>query len=193
MCISVQRAYVHESIAVEFVARLKKGAEALKVGHPMEDSTEISSLINVASAERVESWIKEAVAAGATLVTGGKRNHATITPAIVTNAPETLRLCCDEVFGPVVVVHTYTDLDDAIARVNSGPYGLQAGIFTRDLERAFRAARELRFGGVMINDTPMFRPDNMPYGGMKASGMGREGPKYAIEEMTEMKTIIWKI
>ena len=173
--------------------RFKKGAEALKIGHPLDEATEVSSLINVAAAERVESWIREATAAGATLVTGGTRNHATITPTIVTNAHESLRLCCEEVFGPVAVVHTYTDLDEAIGRVNAGPYGLQAGIFTRDIERAFRAALALRYGGVLINDVPMFRADHMPYGGMKSSGIGREGPKYAIEEMTELKTIVWKI
>ena len=193
VCISVQRIYVHESIAPEFLAKLKKGAEALKVSHPMDDSTDVSSLINVAAAERVETWINEAVAAGATLVTGGKRTHATISPTIITNASETLRVCCEEVFGPVVVVHTYSDLDDAITRVNATPYGLQAGIFIKDIERAFRAAHSLRYAGVLINDVPMFRADHMPYGGMKSSGIGREGPKYAIEEMTELKTIIWKI
>ena len=193
VCISVQRIYVHETIASEFLKRFKTATEALKIGHPLDDATEVSSLINVAAAERVQSWIQEAVAAGATLLTGGTRNHATIAPTIVTNAQESLRLCCEEVFGPVVVVHTYNDLDDAIARVNAGPYGLQAGVFTKDIERAFRAARALRYGGVMINDVPMFRADHMPYGGMKASGIGREGPKYAIEEMTELKTIVWKI
>jgi acyl-CoA reductase-like NAD-dependent aldehyde dehydrogenase len=193
VCISVQRIYVHDRIAVEFVDRLKRGTEALKIGHPMEDSTDVSSLINLTAAERVESWIKEAGAAGATVVTGGTRTNTTISPTIVTNAAETLRLCCEEVFGPVVVIHTYSELDDAIARVNAGPYGLQAGVFTRDLERAFHAARALRYGGVMINDVPMFRADHMPYGGMKSSGIGREGPKYAIEEMTELKTIVWKL
>ena len=193
VCISVQRIYVHETIASEFLKRFKTATEALKIGHPMDDATEVSSLINVAAAERVESWIQGAVAAGATLLTGGVRSHATIAPTIVTNAQESLRLCCEEVFGPVVVVHTYTDLDDAITRVNAGPYGLQAGVFTTNIERAFRAARALRYGGVLINDVPMFRADHMPYGGMKASGIGREGPKYAIEEMTELKTIVWKI
>ena len=193
VCISVQRIYLHESIADAFLARFKSGAEALKIGHPLEDATEISSLINVAAAERVASWIQEAVAAGATLVTGGSLKHATITPAIVTHANESLRLCCQEVFGPVAVIHTYTDLNDAIARVNASPYGLQAGIFTRDLEHAFHAARALRYAGVMINDVPMFRADHMPYGGIKSSGIGREGPKYSIEEMTELKTIVWKI
>jgi acyl-CoA reductase-like NAD-dependent aldehyde dehydrogenase len=135
----------------------------------------------------------EAVASGATVVTGGKRQHATITPAIMTKVPANARLSCEEVFGPIVSVYIYKDLAEAIKRVNSGPYGLQAGIFTRDIERAFSAAHELRFGGVMINDVPSFRADQMPYGGMKSSGIGREGPKYAIEEMTELKTIVWKI
>ena len=193
VCISVQRIYVQESVAGGFLERLKKGAEALKIGHPLEESTDVSSLINVAAAERVEGWIREAIAGGATLVTGGTRTHATITPTILTNANEGMRICCEEVFGPVVVVHPYKDLDDAIARTNATPYGLQAGIFTRDMERAFRTARALRYAGILINDVPMFRADHMPYGGMKSSGIGREGPKYAIEEMTELKTIVWKI
>lgn len=193
VCISVQRIYVHEAIAAQFLNRFKTAAGALKVGHPLDDATELSSLINTAAAQRVESWIHEAVANGATLLTGGTRINATLTPTILTNATESLRICCEEVFGPVVVVHTYTNLDDAIARVNAGPYGLQAGIFTKDIERAFRAALALRYAGVLINDVPMFRADHMPYGGIKGSGIGREGPKYAIEEMTELKTIVWKI
>ncbi|MEO8027647.1 MAG: aldehyde dehydrogenase family protein [Bryobacteraceae bacterium] len=193
VCISVQRIFVHESLASEFLERFKAGAEALKIGHPMEDSTEISSLITQAAAERVESWIREAVDAGGKVVTGGRRTGATISPTIVTGIADKVRLSCEEAFGPVAVVHVYRDLEDTIARVNQGPFGLQAGIFTRDIERAFRAAHALRYGGVMINDVPMYRADHMPYGGVKDSGTGREGPKYAIEEMTELKTIVWKV
>ncbi len=193
VCISVQRIYAHESILDEFLARYVAAASALKVGHPFEETTDISSLITEAAAERVESWIKEAVAGGASVLTGGTRSRATIAPTIVVGAANTARLSCEEVFGPVVVVHPYKDFDEAIAQVNNTPYGLQAGVFSRNIERAFSAARAIRCGGVMINDTPMFRADHMPYGGVKQSGIGREGPKYAIEEMTDLKVIVWKV
>jgi acyl-CoA reductase-like NAD-dependent aldehyde dehydrogenase len=193
VCISVQRIFVHESIANEFTERLKAGAEALRIGHPYEQSTDISSLIDEKEAIRIESWIAEAVAGGAKVVTGGKRTRATISPAVLTNVPPACHVSCQEAFGPVVAVYTYDKLEDAIERANATPYGLQAGIFTPDIERAFRAARKLEVGGVMINDIPMFRVDHMPYGGVKESGTGREGPRYAIEEMTEMKLICWKV
>jgi acyl-CoA reductase-like NAD-dependent aldehyde dehydrogenase len=193
VCISVQRIFVHQSIANEFTERLKAGAEALRIGHPYEQSTDISSLIDEKEAIRIESWIAEAVAGGAKVVTGGKRTRATISPAVLTNVPPACHVSCQEAFGPVVAVYTYDKLEDAIERANATPYGLQAGIFTPDIERAFRAARKLEVGGVMINDIPMFRVDHMPYGGVKESGTGREGPRYAIEEMTEMKLICWKV
>jgi acyl-CoA reductase-like NAD-dependent aldehyde dehydrogenase len=193
VCISVQRAFVHESLFNTYLDRLKTATERLKLGHPFEESTDISSLIDEPAAKRVEEWIAEAVRNGAKTVTGGPRKHATIAPTILTNVSATARISCEEVFGPVVAVYPYTSLEDAIARVNDTPYGLQAGIFTQDLQRAFRAARQLRFGGVMINDVPMYRADHMPYGGVKDSGIGREGPRYAIEEMTEMKLICWKV
>jgi acyl-CoA reductase-like NAD-dependent aldehyde dehydrogenase len=192
VCISVQRAFVHRSIAGEYLDRVRAGAEALRIGHPYEDSTDISSLIDEPAAVRVDEWIREAVSRGARSVTGGPRAHATIPPTILLEPAADTRIACQEVFGPVVGVYVYDDLNDAIARVNSTNYGLQAGIFTRDLERAFDAARKLQFGGVMINDVPMYRADHMPYGGMKDSGTGREGPRYAIEEMTETKLICWK-
>ena len=193
VCISVQRVYAHESVFDSFLEQLKASTEKLKLGHPLEESTDVSSLIDEAAAVRVKGWIDEAVASGARLVTGGERKRATITPAILANVPPQARMSCQEVFGPVVAVYPYRNLDEAIAQVNNTPYGLQAGIFTNDLARAFNAARKLRFGGVLINDIPMFRADHMPYGGMKNSGLGREGPRYAIEEMTETKIICWKV
>ncbi len=193
VCISVQRVFVGRAIADEFIDRLKASAEALKIGHPYEDTTDISSLIEEGEAVRVEEWIKEAVNSGAKLVTGGTRTRSTIAPTILLNAPVTCRISCQEAFGPVVAIYPYDSLDEAIEQTNATPYGLQAGIFTRDLERAFRAARCLDVGGVMINDIPMYRADHMPYGGVKESGNGREGPKYAIEEMTESKLICWKV
>ncbi len=193
VCISVQRVYAHESIFDSFLEQLKVSTEKLKVGHPFEESTDVSSLIDEREAVRVKEWIDDAVAKGAKLVTGGERRHATITPTVLTGVAPEGRISCQEVFGPLVAVYSYSKLDDAIAQVNNTPYGLQAGIFTNDIARAFNAARKLNFGGVLINDIPMFRADHMPYGGMKNSGLGREGPRYAIEEMTESKIICWKV
>lgn len=191
-CISLQRAFVHASIADEYVDGVVAAAKKLRVGHPYEAATDISSLIDEAAAIRVESWIQQAVSAGARLRCGGKRRFATIEPAVLTDVPAEARISCEEVFGPVVAVYRYESLEEAIALANRTPYGLQAGIFTRDIGRAFAAARKLQFGGVLINDVPTFRMDHMPYGGAKHSGLGREGPRYAIEEMTEMKLICWK-
>lgn len=193
VCISVQRVFAHRSIIGEFVDRLKASAEALKIGHPYENSTDVSSLIDESEAVRIEEWIGQAVAGGAKVVTGGKRNYATVTPTVLVDVPAASPISCLEAFGPLVAVYPYDDLNDAIDRANATPYGLQAGIFTNDLQRAFRAARRLEVGGVMINDIPMYRADHMPYGGVKESGAGREGPRYAIEEMTEMKLICWKV
>lgn len=192
VCISVQRVFVERAIAGDFVERMKAATEALKIGHPYEQSTDISSLIDEAEAIRIEKWIAEAVEGGAKVVTGGKRTRATVSPAILTDVPAACSISCQEAFGPVVAIYPYDDLANAIEQTNATPYGLQAGIFTPDIERAFQAARKLDVGGVMINDIPMYRADNMPYGGVKGSGIGREGPRYAIEEMTEMKLICWK-
>lgn len=193
VCISVQRVFVHRTLAAEFTERLKAGAEALRIGHPYEQSTDISSLIDEKEAVRIEEWIGEAVSGGAKLVTGGKRTHATVSPAILTNVPAACHVSCQEAFGPVVAIYPYDRLEDAVEQANATPYGLQAGIFTPDMQKAFQVARRLEVGGVMINDIPMYRADHMPYGGVKESGTGREGPKYALEEMTELKLICWKV
>lgn len=192
VCISLQRVFVHESIADEYLSGFVESAKKLHLGHPYEDTTDISSLIDEPAAVRVESWIQEAQESGAKALCGGKRRRATIEPTILTDVPESARISCEEVFGPVVAIYTYKSLEEAIARTNNTPYGLQAGIFTNDINSAFNAARKLQFGGVLINDIPTFRMDHMPYGGAKHSGLGREGPKYAIEEMTEPKLICWK-
>ncbi len=192
VCISVQRVFAHRKIRSAYVDRLVEATRKLRIGHPHDASTDISSLITVGEAERVESWIGEARQAGAKLLTGGARRRATVEPAILTDAPASLRVCCREVFGPTVVVNEYESLDDAIDRVNDSDYGLQAGIYTRDMEKAFRAARRIHTGGVHIGEVPAYRVDQMPYGGVKLSGMGREGPRYAIEEMTEVKLVTWK-
>ena len=192
ICISIQRIYVHQDIASEFTSRFISATEKLHVGHPLEEDTDIASLISETEAERIVTWIDDAVHDGAKLLTGGKRTRATVTPAVLQDLPKSARMACCEAFGPVVAINTFSNLDEAVREVNDTPYGLQAGIFTRDLARAFHAARALRVGGVMINDIPGFRADNMPYGGVKESGMGREGPRYAIDEMTETKLICWR-
>jgi len=193
VCISVQRIFAHRAIRDEFLERFTEGARKLKIGHPHDPATDISSLITVKEAERVQEWIAEAVAAGAKLVAGGVRRRATIEPAVLTDAPTHVRLSCKEAFGPVAVVNSYETLDQAIDMVNASEYGLQAGIYTRDLRKAFTAAKRVHVGGFLINEVPQYRVDQMPYGGVKLSGTGREGPKYAIEEMTETKLVAWKV
>jgi acyl-CoA reductase-like NAD-dependent aldehyde dehydrogenase len=193
VCISVQRIYVHEGIRSQFLDRFVAAAGKLKIGHPLEPDTDLSSLITEQEARRVESWIEEAVRAGAKLLTGGKRRRATLEPAVLADVPPHVQLSCREAFGPVAGVNSYRKLEDAIELVNASDYGLQAGIYTRDLRKAFQAAARVRVGGFMINDTPQFRVDQMPYGGVKLSGVGREGPKYAVEEMTELKLVCWKL
>lgn len=181
VCISVQRIYVHARARGEFLERLVEGTKKLVIGHPREAATDISSLISVQEAERVQGWVDEAVAKGAKVLTGGRRNRATVDPTVLADVPESANIACRETFGPVVNVNSYESLDAAIELVNRSEYGLQAGIYTRDLGKAFDAARRVHVGGFMINEVPQYRVDQMPYGGVKMSGTGREGPRYAIE------------
>lgn len=194
VCISVQRIYVNNRVKNEFLELLSAHARKLAIGHPREPGTDISSLITVKEAERVQEWVDEARGAGAKVVAGGvRRDRATVEPTVLADVPESAQVMCKEVFGPVVGVNGYDSLDRAIELVNDSEYGLQAGIYTRDFEKGFRAARKVHVGGFMINEIPQFRVDQMPYGGVKLSGSGREGPRYAIEEMTEPKLICWKV
>jgi acyl-CoA reductase-like NAD-dependent aldehyde dehydrogenase len=192
VCISVQNIYIHEDIEETFTERFIAASQKLKIGHPLEETTDISSMITVGEAERVEAWIERARRRGARVLTGGRRQNATLEPTILAAVSPELEVCCKEVFGPVVALHTYRHLQDAIAAVNAGEYGLQAGICTRDIGKAFQAARQLRVGGVIVNDVPAYRADHMPYGGVKKSGIGREGPHFSVEEMTELKMICWR-
>ena len=190
VCIHTQRIYVGSDIHQSFVDKLASAADDLTIGDPREDETKVSSLLTPTEADRVAEWIDEAAQAGATVVTGGKRvGHATLTPALLTGVGPDVKVSCREVFGPVVHVEAFADLDEAIRCVNASDLGLQAGVFSRDIGRALRAARKIECGGVMINEAPTFRVDQMPYGGVKDSGSGREGPKYAMEEMTEPRMI----
>jgi acyl-CoA reductase-like NAD-dependent aldehyde dehydrogenase len=194
VCISIQRIYVHESLYEEFAAKLKEAAERLRVGDPLDEATDLSALISPREVCRMEEWVAQAVARGATVLLGGKAiSDRLYPPTILTNVPADASVSCQEVFGPIVTLSSFAALEDAIASVNDSRYGLQAGIYTNDLKTAMRAAEALEVGGVMINDFPTFRVDNMPYGGVKESGFGREGVKYAVEEMTELKLISIKL
>lgn len=190
VCLSVQRILVHRAIVGEFTEKLVGVTAGLRMGDPKDPATDIGPMISEGEAKRAESWIKEAVAEGATLLIGGQRNGAFLSPAVVTNVQPQMRVVCQETFAPIVVVQTYETLEEALRIANDTEFGLQAGVFTGSLAVAMEAARGLRVGGVMVNDTSFYRASQMPYGGVKHSGMGREGPRYAIEEMTEMRLVV---
>ena len=187
ICISIQRIFLHEKIYDRFMGDFVEATKKLKLGDPLEEDTDIGPMINLGAAEQTEEWVNEAVENGACVLTGGKRDGVMYEPTILENVKPELRISWLEAFAPVVVVYPYKDFEEALKSVNYSIYGLQAGIFTNDLKKAFRAFEVLDVGGVVINDFPTFRIDHMPYGGIKESGFGREGLKYAIEEMTEMK------
>jgi len=189
-CISVQRMYVHEKIFDKFMDKFIADTKALKLGDPMLEDTDVGPVIDSGSADRIMSWIDEAVNSGADILTGGQRDGSLIEPTVLTNVPQTCNVSCNEVFGPVVHVERYRDFDEVLSWVNNSRYGLQAAVFTKDMKKAFSAYDALNVGGVIINDYPSFRVENMPYGGVKDSGMGREGIRYAIEEMTELKLMV---
>jgi len=187
VCISIQRIFLHEKVYDRFMAEFVKATQSLKMGDPLDEETDVGPMINLAAAEQTEEWIAEALNNGARLIAGGKRDGVMFEPTILENVKPELRISWLEAFAPVVVVYRYKEFDDALKGVNYSIYGLQAGVFTGDLNKAFQAFEELDVGGVIINDIPTFRIDHMPYGGVKESGFGREGLKYAIEEMTELK------
>jgi glyceraldehyde-3-phosphate dehydrogenase (NADP+) len=189
-CISVQRILVHESIVEAFTAKLLALVSQLKSGDPFDEATIVGPLINPGATERVESWIKEAVAQGATVLAGATRTGSVLDATVLTHVNATMKVSCEEVFGPLVTVTPYAKFEQALALLNNSPYGLQAGVFTQDINRIFSAFRDLEVGAVLANDIPTFRADHMPYGGVKDSGMGREGVKYAIEEMTEPRLLV---
>lgn len=189
ICISVQRIFLHENIYDRFMTDFVAAAKKLKIGDPLDEDTDIGPMINTDAAKQTEEWIHEAVEQGGHLVTGGLRKGNIFEPTILENVKPELRISSQEAFAPVVVVSPYKDFEEALKGVNNSIYGLQAGIFTKNLHKAFQAYETLDVGGVIINDIPTFRIDHMPYGGVKESGFGREGIKYAIEEMTEMKLL----
>jgi glyceraldehyde-3-phosphate dehydrogenase (NADP+) len=188
-CLHVQRLFVHNDIYSEFAARFVTEAEAYKVGDKLDENTDMGSLINETEAKRVEQMVNEALEAGAILLTGGERSGTFYAPTVLENLTDSCTLAWEEIYGPVTILYRFSKLDEAIAQANDVDYGLQAGVFTRDLQKAFYTAARLDCGGVMINDSTDYRIDAMPFGGVKGSGLGREGIRYAIQEMTEPKVI----
>ncbi|MCL4764881.1 MAG: aldehyde dehydrogenase family protein [Hyphomicrobiaceae bacterium] len=192
-CISVQNVFVHESLHDAFLDRLVAEVKRLVIGDPLDPATDVGTLIDEAAAIRVESWVKEAVGQGARLMTGGKRDGAQFQPTVLADVKPEMRIACDEVFGPVLGVRRFTDVGEVFRAVSSSRFGLQCGIFTRSLELAMRAVREVRTGGVILNGSSTWRTDQLAYGGIKDSGIGREGPKYAIRDMTEERLVVFNL
>lgn len=191
VCISLQRIYIVRELMEEFIGQFKAAAERLVIGDPLDGHTDLSAMISQKEQERAESWVEEAVSEGAALITGGKIENGIFQPAILSNVQRDSKVSCMEVFAPLVIVNPIDSVEDGIREINDSDFGLQAGIFTNDISTAFNASRSLEVGGVIINDIPTFRVDQMPYGGVKESGNSKEGLKYAIEEMTEMKLVVW--
>jgi glyceraldehyde-3-phosphate dehydrogenase (NADP+) len=190
-CISVQRVYVHDALLSQVADALVARLERLVVGDPLDAATDVGPLITAEEAERVDGWVREAVAAGARVLTGGRRvGQAAYAPTVLADVPDVAKVCAEEVFAPLVGLYPFSGFADAIDAVNRSRYGLQAGVFTNTLAHALAAFERLQVGGVILNDVPAWRIDHMPYGGVKDSGFGREGPRYAIEYMTELKLLV---
>jgi len=192
VCISVQRIYVHEQIYDDFVQLLVEKTAQLKIGDPLAEDTDVAAMIAPKEQQRAVEWINEAVEQGAQIAYGGKVENELLLPTVLLNVQPESKVACREVFAPIVMINKVSGVNEAIAAVNQSDYGLQAGIYTKQLNTAFQAVRELEVGGVIINDIPTFRVDHMPYGGVKQSGTGREGIKYAMEEMMETKLVVFK-
>jgi len=189
-CISVQRVLVQSEVYEEFLTRLVKQVESLKYGDPMDPTVDVGPVIDTGSLERIDAWVKEAVDQGAEVLTGGRSDPPFYAPTVLTKTKPEMRVVCEEIFGPVVTVSAYETFEQALGIVNDSRYGLQAGVFTNDIGRAFEAHRTLEVGGVIVNDMSAFRADQMPYGGSKDSGFGREGLRFAMEEMTEPRLMV---
>jgi len=193
VCISTQRVITNRRIYGDFLDALKPKVAALTTGNPLDDKVKVGPMIREKDAIRVEAWVKEAVGSGARLVVGGERRGTLVQPAVVADVKPEMRISCDELFGPAVAVTPFDSIDEAIALANDSIYGLSAGIFTENLEWAIKFAREVQSGNLMINWGPQWRADLMPYGGLKDSGFGKEGPRYAVEEMTELKLVCFHL
>ena len=190
-CISVQRIFVHEAVLSTFTSRVLEAVNKLKTGDPLDPATDVGPMIDTGEADRVQSWIDEAVRAGGKVLAGGRRlEGALYAPTVLSDVPADAKVCAEEAFAPLVVLSTFRNFREAIDQVNASSYGLQAGVFTSTLEHAMLAFDLLEVGGVIVNDVPTWRVDHMPYGGVKNSGLGREGPRYTIEEMTEPRLLV---
>lgn len=190
ICISVQRVFIQEKIFDEWTEKLVAGAKGLVKGDPLNEKTQLSVMIDESAAKKAESWINEAAGGGAKIICGGGRDGSMMDAAVITNTDPEMRVVSEEVFAPVVVVEKFSDFAEAVDMANNSKYGLQAGVFTQDLANMNYAAANLEYGGVIVNDVPTFRVDNMPYGGSKESGFGREGVRYAMEEMSEIRVVV---
>jgi acyl-CoA reductase-like NAD-dependent aldehyde dehydrogenase len=189
-CISVQRIYVHRDVYDRFIEKAVEVARSLKVGNPEDPDTDIGPMISEKEAKRAEEWIQEAVMLGAKVIHGGKRDGAILEPTILINVTAEMKVVCQEVFAPVISILPYDDIEEAFRLANDSNFGLQVGLFTSDLKLAMQATQDLQFGGVIINDVSTYRADVMPYGGVKDSGIGKEGPHYAVQEMTNEKVVV---
>jgi acyl-CoA reductase-like NAD-dependent aldehyde dehydrogenase len=189
-CISVQRVLVQSEVYEDFANRLVKQVQSLKVGDPMDPTVDVGPVIQRKEVERIDDWVKEAVSQGATVLTGGEGDPPFYTPTLIADVRPEMKVCREEIFGPVVTISPYQTFEEAIALVNDSRFGLQAGVFTNDINRAFEAHRSIDVGGVIVNDVSAFRADQMPYGGSKDSGFGREGLRFAMEEMTEPRIMV---
>ena len=192
-CISVQRILVQQSVYGKFTDLFLAGVKSLQTGDPLDESTDVGPLIRETDAQRTADWIHEAMRGGARVLCGGNRKGSIVEPTVLTGTKPEMKVNCQEIFGPVVTVEPYAEFDEALRQINSSAYGLQAGLFTRDAKRMFQAFEELEVGGLLAGDVPTFRIDHMPYGGVKDSGIGREGLRYAIEEMTEPKLMVMNL
>jgi len=194
VCISVQRLFVHEAVWADFMGRFVEVARALRIGDPLDPGTDIGPMIDAAAAERTQRWVDDAVAAGGQLLLGGRGSGAdsgtVFPPTILTDVPTSAAIWREEAFAPVVVARPFSDFAEAVRGVNDSRFGLQAGVFTNDLAQGWSAFEKLAVGGVIVNDVPTYRIDHMPYGGSKDSGQGREGVRYAIDDMTEIRIMV---
>lgn len=191
VCISLQRVYVIDELFEVFTEKFTAATKQLIIGNPLEDATDISAMIHPDEQVRAMNWVQEATQYGAHILTGGTVENGVFLPTILTNVASILKVSCQEVFAPIVVINQISSIEEGISAINDSNYGLQAGIFTKDIQTAFTASKQLEVGGVIINDIPTYRVDQMPYGGVKESGTGKEGLKYAIHEMTETKLVVW--
>lgn len=189
VCLSVQRIYTDRRVFEPFLDKFTRATEEMVIGDPLDERVDVGPMIDVREAERIEEWVREAQADGAEVVTGGRREGAVYWPTVLTGTRPPMKVVEKEAFAPVAAVMEADSFEEALEQANATTYGLQAAVFTRDIDRIFRAIRTLTFGGVIINDAPTFRADHMPYGGMRQSGIGREGVRYAIEEMTHIQMV----